>query len=117
MDYEALKFRPDDYAVGNGWVKCLSTAHKAKVEKVVGVTDKSDITDSIDGPGIQVWFLMDCMARSGSSFTVLYDGEDTWIPIRRDPIRFGPHPTTLDPPNGQDKALFDRAVQEFEKAD
>ena len=122
MDFPKHEFREDHLSVSNGWVKCLSVAWKARVEKVVGVEEDGSLTDDIRDPDRPVWFLMDCMSRSGASFSVVYDGE-TWIPVRRGADQrlakdIKPKPSiNLDQICVRDKEIFDAAIQAFKSSD
>ena len=115
MEYEGYPFRTDELRANkDGWVNSLGVAHKSRVEKVVAVED-GKITENIDANGAEVWWWMDCMARSGSSFQVLYDGEK-WLPMRRGELSVDlrPQPTVnLEEMCVRDQILFDAAIQEF----
>ena len=122
--YNSYPFRSDEIHVSeNGWARCLSVAFRAKVEKVIAILDDGHITEDINSPQTDVWFLMDCMSTTGSSFSVAYNGEDRWIPVRRAPelkvaTDLRPRPNiNLDQICVRDKVLFDAAVQIFKVPD
>ena len=121
MAYTAYDFGQEEVLVAGGWARSLSVAQKARVEKVIGVKPDGAISDNIDAPDLDAWFLMDCMSASGVSFSILYDGEKRWVPLRRGAeITIGMPSATkkvvLEHMSLHDKSIFDAAIQAFKTA-